>query len=45
MHVIHSRVVDGKLAIHVQNDNNPGAGFDAVTPDLEDVYFSHITKN
>ncbi len=45
MRVIHSRVMDGKLAIHVHNDNNPGAGFEAVVPDLEDVYFSTITKN
>lgn len=44
MHVISSRVMDGKLAIHVHSDNNPGAGFEAVIPDLEDVYFSNITK-
>jgi len=44
MHVISSRVMDGKLAIHVHCDNNPGAGFEGVTPDLEDVYFSNITK-
>lgn len=44
MHVISSRVMDGKLAIHVHSVNNPGAGFEAVTPDLEDVYFSNITK-
>ena len=44
MHVISSRVMDGKLAIHVHSDNNPGAGFEGVTPDLEDVYFSNITK-
>jgi ABC-type multidrug transport system ATPase subunit len=44
MHVISSRVMDGKLAIHVHSDNNPGTGFEGVTPDLEDVYFSNITK-
>lgn len=44
MHVISSRVMDGKLAIHVHSDSNPGAGFEAVSPDLEDVYFSNITK-
>jgi ABC-type multidrug transport system ATPase subunit len=45
MHVISSRVMDGKLAIHVNSDSNPGQGFEAVIPDLEDVYFSNITKN
>jgi ABC-type multidrug transport system ATPase subunit len=45
MRVIHSRMVEGKMAIHVQSESSPGAGFAMVTPDLEDVYFSHINKN
>ncbi|MDP2386437.1 MAG: ABC transporter ATP-binding protein [Bacteroidota bacterium] len=45
MHVISSRVMEGKLAIHVYNEARPGEGFEEVSPDLEDVYFSYITKN
>lgn len=43
--VISSKSHDGKLAIHVYADANPGEGFQQVEADLEDVYFSTITKN
>src|SRR3546814_16930733 len=37
--VLSSRLVAGKPVIHVLSDGNPGEGFAAVPPDLEDVYF------
>jgi ABC-type multidrug transport system ATPase subunit len=43
--VISSKSQDGKLAIHVYADTNPGDDFQPVEADLEDVYFSTITKN
>jgi ABC-2 type transport system ATP-binding protein len=43
--VISSKVAEGKLLIHVYADQNPGDDFEQVYPNLEDVYFSLITKN
>lgn len=43
--VISSKSQDGKLAIHVYADALPNEGFVPVEGDLEDVYFSTITKN
>jgi len=43
--VISSKSQDGKLSIHVYADALPGEGFLPVEGDLEDVYFSTITKN
>lgn len=45
MQVISSHMADGRVVIHVYADSNPGAGFDQITGDLEDVYFSVIAKN
>lgn len=45
MQVISSHMADGRVVIHVYADSNPGAGFDQITADLEDVYFSVIAKN
>jgi hypothetical protein len=44
VNVISSRLFAGKTVVHVLADTQPDAGFEAVNPDLEDVYFSHITK-
>lgn len=44
LHVIHSKVVEGRYLIHVHSDSKPGADFELATPDLEDVYFSNISK-
>jgi len=41
--VISTRLTQGEVLIHVQADANPGEGFEAVPPDLEDVYFSTIS--
>ena len=40
--VIATRRVAGRIAIHVQADGAPGAGFEPIEPDLEDAYFSAI---
>lgn len=40
--VISSRLFAGKTVVHVLADAAPSGGFEAVDPDLEDVYFSHI---
>ncbi len=32
----------GRTMIHVYGAQNPGPGFETVTPTLEDVYFSTI---
>ena len=40
--VISSRLFAGKTVVHVLADSAPDTGFEAVSPDLEDVYFSEI---
>jgi ABC-type multidrug transport system ATPase subunit len=40
--VISSRLFAGKTVVHVLADAAPDSGFEAVNPDLEDVYFSEI---
>jgi ABC-2 type transport system ATP-binding protein len=41
-HVILSRLVGGRTVIHVYSEEAPGDGFEPVSPDLEDVYFSTL---
>lgn len=41
--VISARLVAGRTVIHVLADGDPGDGFEAVKPDLEDVYFATIS--
>lgn len=38
--VISTRLLAGKVVVHVLAGSNPGPGFEAVQPDLKDVYFS-----
>jgi hypothetical protein len=38
--VISSRYVDGHSVLHVLSDDSPGAGFEPVRGDLQDVYFA-----
>lgn len=40
--VISSRLFAGKTVVHVLADAAPDGGYEAVDPDLEDVYFSNI---
>lgn len=41
-HVISTKLVAGRPLIHILCDVDPGDGFEAVAPDLEDVFFSKI---
>lgn len=43
--VISSKSHEGKLAIHVFAETQPDGGFESITSDLEDVYFTTITNN
>jgi ABC-type multidrug transport system ATPase subunit len=38
--VISTKLLAGRTVVHVHSAASPGAGFDAVEADLEDVYFS-----
>jgi ABC-type multidrug transport system ATPase subunit len=38
--VISTKLLAGRTVVHVYGDTRPGAGFEPVEPDLEDVYFS-----
>ena len=38
--VISTKLLAGRTVVRVYGDAPPGAGFEPVEPDLEDVYFS-----
>jgi len=40
--VISTKLLAGRIVLHVHGVASPGAGFEAVEPDLEDVYFSTL---
>jgi ABC-type multidrug transport system ATPase subunit len=42
--VISTKVVEGKIQLHVYSDNQPDTAFMSMNPDLEDVYFATITN-
>ncbi len=42
--VISTKMVAGNPLVHVVSGEHPGAGFDPVDPDLEDVFFSTIQQ-
>jgi hypothetical protein len=42
--VISTKVVEGKIQIHVFGETQPDASFKPVITDLEDVYFATITN-
>ncbi len=42
LRVVSTRLQAGRTVVRVYAESNPGAGFDATAPDLEDVYFSTI---
>ncbi len=42
MSVLSTRLIGGKTTIHVLAANRPEEGFEAVAPDLEDVYFGRL---
>jgi ABC-2 type transport system ATP-binding protein len=41
--VISNKLIAGKPLIHTHADQSPGDGFEPVSPDLEDVFFTRIT--
>ena len=43
--VISTKLFAGRTVAHVYADTSPGAAFDAVEPDMKDVYFSVITRH
>lgn len=38
--VISTKLLSGRTVVHIYSTENPGNGFEAVEPDLEDVYFN-----
>ena len=42
--VISSRLYAGKTLVHIYSEQRPDYSFESVNPDLEDVYFTQITK-
>jgi ABC-2 type transport system ATP-binding protein len=42
-HVISTKLHAGRTVVHVYAEDSPGAAFEAVQPDLEDVYFSTMS--
>ncbi|MEE2525773.1 ABC transporter ATP-binding protein [Hyphobacterium sp. HN65] len=44
LNVISERLVTGQVFVRVISDTDPGDGFEAATPDLEDVYFATIAQ-
>jgi ABC-type multidrug transport system ATPase subunit len=43
--VISTRLTAGKTQIHVKAESSPGNDFEAVTPTLEDYYFSMVSNS
>jgi ABC-2 type transport system ATP-binding protein len=41
--IISNKLIAGKPLIHIHADQSPGDGFQPVSPDLEDVFFTRIT--
>ncbi|SFD13157.1 ABC transporter ATP-binding protein [Flavobacterium phragmitis] len=43
--IISSHLNSGKINIHVFSDHQPDSGFELISPDLSDVYFSVLAQN
>lgn len=43
--IISSNLNSGKINIHVFSDQRPDSGFELISPDLSDVYFSVLAQN
>lgn len=41
--IISTKLLAGRTVVHVYSEGDPGEGFEQVTPDLEDVYFTAMT--
>ena len=42
--VISTKLIEGKLSLRIESDSAPGNGFEPAPAELEDVYFSFISK-
>jgi len=42
--LISTKLIAGKLSLRIESDEDPGNGFEPSPADLEDVYFSFISK-
>lgn len=42
--VISTKLIEGSLSLRIESETPPGNGFESASPDLEDVYFSHIAR-
>ena len=42
--VISTKLIEGKLSLRIESDTAPGNGFESTPAELEDVYFSFISK-
>lgn len=42
--LISTKLIAGKLSLRIESEEDPGNGFEASPADLEDVYFSFISK-
>jgi hypothetical protein len=42
--VISTKLIEGKLSLRIESATDPGNGFVPAAADLEDVYFSFISK-
>ena len=42
--LISTKLIEGKLSLRIESETDPGNGFVPVPADLEDVYFSYISK-
>ncbi|NVK50124.1 MAG: ABC transporter ATP-binding protein [Cyclobacteriaceae bacterium] len=42
--VISTKLISGKLSLRIESETDPGNGFEPTSADLEDVYFSFISK-
>ncbi|HEY0897466.1 MAG TPA: ABC transporter ATP-binding protein [Sphingobacteriaceae bacterium] len=38
--IISTKLLSGRTVVHIYSEEDPGQGFEPVTPDLEDVYFA-----
>lgn len=43
-HVISTKLIEGRLSLRIESETDPGNGFEPAPADLEDVYFSFISK-
>lgn len=43
-HVISTKLIEGRLSLRIESEEAPGNGFESVPADLEDVYFSFISR-